>query len=183
MISHVLIWKTCRVLANEARLRILKLLMQGPELCVSNIAQLEGMTIVVASRHLRLLHESGLVVQAREGKWTFYKAVAPRESFLAHKIYKPLKIQLLNSKNQIPKLLKSATAFTHPRRIEIVKMLSGTPQTFDALQDLCTISSRAMTRHLDKLLSRGLVQKNPDNYRLLSGKTEFEKILLDACCH
>jgi DNA-binding transcriptional ArsR family regulator len=181
MITNVLIWKTCRVLANEARLRILYRLMCGVELCVTDIAAAEGMTSVVASQHLRLLHETGFLKQTRESKWTFYAAASDPELLLARKIYKPLKMQLTRNKNQIPKLLRSTTAFTHPRRIEIVKQLNSTSRTFAELMSVCAISSRAMTRHLEKLRSRNLIQKNSETYCLVSGGTELEKALISLC--
>jgi DNA-binding transcriptional ArsR family regulator len=183
MITNVLIWKTCRVLANEARLQILKRLMCGGELCVSDIADAEGVSSVVASQHLRLLHENGFLNQTRESKWTFYTVISNPELPLAQKIYEPLRTQLARKKNQIPRLLKSTTAFTHSRRIEIVKQLNRTSCTFDELMDVCGISSRAMTRHLEKLRSRNLIQNNSETYRLLPGETEFEKALVDICRH
>lgn len=182
MIANVLIWKTCRVLANEDRLRIFKRLMCGGELCVSDIADAEGISSVVASQHLRLLHENGFLNQIRESKWTFYTAVSIPEIPLTRKIYEPLKKQL-RKRNQIPKLLKSTTAFTHPRRIEIVKQLNRASCTFEELMDMCGISSRAMIRHLEKLRSRNLIRNNSETYSLLPGGTEFEKALVDICRH
>lgn len=179
--SHVLIWKVCRVLANETRLQILKRLFEGESLCVTGIAEFEGITTVVASRHLRLLHESSLLSQKTEGKWTFYKVKSDPEFTITQKMYSPLRNQLAGGKGQIPKVIKSVTAFTHPRRIEIVKQLGAEPLAFDELKDRCSISSRAMTRHLNKLISRGFVENDSNMYKLLFGKTELEKVLLDMC--
>lgn len=180
--NGVLIWKTCRVLANQSRLRILKRLMERTELCVTEVAEFEGLTPVVASEHLRLLHESGFLKQTRESKWTFYSVVSVPELAVSKKIFKPLKKQLSGNEKQIQKIFKSATAFTHPRRIEVIKNLNGSPRAFEELRDQCDFSFSAMNRHLEKLCSRGLVQKKSEEYELLPGGTELEKVLINICC-
>lgn len=68
MSNSDILWKTCRVLANETRLGILRRLMRDAELCVSDVATLENLSEVVASQHLRMLHEYGFLQLRRDGK-------------------------------------------------------------------------------------------------------------------
>ena len=124
MIKNIVIWKTCRILANESRLRILRRLMRGAELCVTDIADAEKITPVVASQHLRMLHELGILKQTRKSKWTFYSIDDTPEPLLILKIHKPLEKELVRKQDQIQELIKLMTAFTHPRRVEIIRQLA-----------------------------------------------------------
>lgn len=61
-----------RALGDEARLRILWLLMQRTELCVCDVMAVLGIGQSKTSRHLRYLRSAGLVSDRREGKWSYY---------------------------------------------------------------------------------------------------------------
>src|SRR4030042_84031 len=54
-------------LADETRLKILWLLMEGGELCVCDVIGALGITQSKASRHLRYLYHLGWVTDRREG--------------------------------------------------------------------------------------------------------------------
>lgn len=64
-----------RLLGDEARLRILRLL-QKTRLNVSELTAILGIAQPGVSRHLRLLKEGGLVGEERERGWTYY-ALSP----------------------------------------------------------------------------------------------------------
>ncbi len=61
-----------RLLGDEARLRILRLL-QKRRLNVSELTSILGIAQPGVSRHLRLLREGGLVEEERERGWTYYR--------------------------------------------------------------------------------------------------------------
>jgi len=181
MINNSSLWKTCRVLANETRLNILRTLMYNSELCVLDVARSEQLTEVVASQHLRLLHEHGFLQLERRSKWAFYRAEFPLEGSYADYIFDPLK-KKLNSKNPRTKdLFRLFTAFTHPRRIEIAKALLIRDHKFEELISICDISGQALYRHLDKLISRKFITQNDAIYQIIHYSTGLEKALLDAC--
>ena len=52
---HPTLWRTCRVLANKSRLRLLYLLLESSNLCNRNLAAMTGMSEAQTSIHLRLL--------------------------------------------------------------------------------------------------------------------------------
>jgi ArsR family transcriptional regulator len=66
-----------RVLGDEARLQILWLLCNRRELCVCDIMEALGITQSKASRHLATLRHAGLVVDRRDGTWSYYSLRAP----------------------------------------------------------------------------------------------------------
>jgi len=63
--------KLFKALADETRLRILKLL-EVREMCVCEVMVALGLTQPTASHHLGILENAGLVKNRKEGKWVFY---------------------------------------------------------------------------------------------------------------
>jgi SAM-dependent methyltransferase len=62
-----------RLLGDDARLRILRVL-QGERLNVGELTAIVGIAQSGVSRHLGLLKEAGLVVEQREGGFTYFRA-------------------------------------------------------------------------------------------------------------
>jgi len=73
--------KVFKALADEARIRLLKLLQQR-ELCVCELMQALNMTQSRVSRNLGILKDAGLVQDRREGLWVHYPL--NEESFNAY---------------------------------------------------------------------------------------------------
>ncbi len=66
-----------KALADETRLRILKLLGVR-EMCVCEVMVALGLTQPTASHHLGILEIAGLVKNRKEGKWVFYSIADPK---------------------------------------------------------------------------------------------------------
>ena len=64
--------KVFKALGDPTRLRIVKLLENG-ELCVCQLIAVLGMGQSRISRHLAILKEAGLIIDARKGKWVHYR--------------------------------------------------------------------------------------------------------------
>jgi predicted ArsR family transcriptional regulator len=75
-------------------------------------------------------------------------------------------------------LKKQATAFTHPRRIEIMRLISKSSISTDALAEITGISFAALNRHLNKLKARGFVRGKNNVYRNQTPADAFSKTLL-----
>ena len=71
-----------KVLADEARLKMLWLLFNHQELCVCDIMAALEITQSKASRHLAALRNAGLATDRREGLWSYY-SLRPIEDELA----------------------------------------------------------------------------------------------------
>jgi len=65
-----------KALADETRLRILKLL-EVREMCVCEVMIALDLTQPTASHHLGILENAGLVKDRKEGKWVFYRVTNP----------------------------------------------------------------------------------------------------------
>jgi ArsR family transcriptional regulator len=66
-----------KALADENRIRILKLLMLR-ELCVCEVMVALGLTQPTTSHHLGILENAGLVKKRKEGKWVYYSVANPK---------------------------------------------------------------------------------------------------------
>ncbi len=65
-----------KALAEESRLRILALLLDG-ELCVCEIESALGMTQSNASRHLTALKKCGILESRKDAQWAYY-SISPK---------------------------------------------------------------------------------------------------------
>lgn len=66
-----------RVIADENRLRILGLLSQR-EMCVCDIMEQLGLSQPLASHHLGVLRQAGLVCDRRDAQWVYYSIESGR---------------------------------------------------------------------------------------------------------
>ena len=66
----------CRLLGDEARLRLLRVLA-AERLNVTELTAVLGLAQSGVSRHLGLLKEAGLVEESREGGYVYYAAASP----------------------------------------------------------------------------------------------------------
>lgn len=76
VLAEVLMRDLARVLgalADETRLRMLALLLDGREVCVCDFMTVLETTHSKASRHLRYLLNAGLVEDRREAVWAYYR--------------------------------------------------------------------------------------------------------------
>ncbi|MSU56772.1 MAG: metalloregulator ArsR/SmtB family transcription factor [Pedosphaera sp.] len=157
------LWRTCRVLANQTRLKILALLARSQWLTVSAVAENLDLTLAVASQSLRALESRGLLSVRRDGRRVLYGFNRTSES-AANPLAAQLRTALHRGSVSAAMIFRLATAFTHPRRVEIVRLLQTEPRTVLQMQVATGISYPAMIRHLHKLESRGFVAQRDGNF-------------------
>jgi ArsR family transcriptional regulator len=61
-----------KALSDEARIRILNLLLHHRELCISDMEQILDFTQTKTSRHLNYLKNAGIVGARKKDQWVFY---------------------------------------------------------------------------------------------------------------
>ena len=71
-----------KVLADEARLKMLWLLFNHEELCVCDVVAALGITQSKASRHLIALRHAGLASDRKDGLWSHYRLRPPVDEFV-----------------------------------------------------------------------------------------------------
>ena len=59
-------------LSDPIRINILELMMRG-EICVCDIVKVTGLSQSKISYHIKILKDSGLIIDRQEGRWVYYK--------------------------------------------------------------------------------------------------------------
>ena len=155
---HPTLWRTCRVLANDTRLRIFARLVRNQPQSVSQLAGAGALTLPVASQSLRALESRGLLLVRRVRRRVEYRIPSVAEAGNLADLIAALKTVLRHEPPAITEIIKLVTAFTHPSRIQIYRALASGQKMQIPIQTANPISARAQARHLGKLLARGYVE-------------------------
>lgn len=153
------LWRTCRALANDTRLRMFQYLLKHPNQTVSEVAAAMHLSISIASQYLRALNARGLLCAQRHAGFVRY-AVAPDPAVPETRgLVMALRESLCKGTRQERAVVfRILTAFTHPRRVEIMAVLHTFPAcTVRELARQARIPRTSLERHLKKLESRGFV--------------------------
>jgi len=189
-----------RILANLRRIQVLRLLAVLGELSVTRLARATRVRLPRLSSHLGLLAATGLVWRRRSGRAVHYRlaerpgspvtAAVLRELaavFSAVRAGDPRRVaradQATSPVRSDAALFACFTAFTHPRRLQIVRHLARRgPASLTELGRGLAIPPRACLRHLDKLERRGFVRRRVRGrktvYLLAKGRGALQRATL-----
>ena len=121
------VWRTCRVLANSRRLKMFLLLVREPGLTVSAAATRLRVSLPLASLYLRALEARGVLVSKRAQRWVTYQ-VSEENSAVAPLVL-ALRASARHNDHFVDSTFKLVTAFTHPRRVDVFRVLVSRPHT------------------------------------------------------
>jgi DNA-binding transcriptional ArsR family regulator len=171
------LWRTCRVLANRKRLQILAFLIRQPNQTVSAVAERMSLSVPAASQYLRALEARGLLTCRRVGRRVEYQPSAGTSEGAAQEIVKALRLVFRRETQPIEAIFKLATAFTHPRRIDVFRALTNGGDSLAKLQAATHIPKRALSRHLAKLEARGFAKSKMPQYVARTQSHPFARVL------
>ena len=175
------VWRICRVLSQQGRLKLLWLLFENGEQCVSQLVLRSEMTRPNTSIQLKTLYLSGLIRFRREGMNVIYRAEADPRVMCTVPLLEALR-NCFDRGVSFESIIRQVTAFTHERRVEIVRVLQDGSLSFIQLADRCGMTSSALSRHLLKLEVRKVVQLDGERYGLTPSKKLLGKVLLEVVC-
>jgi DNA-binding transcriptional ArsR family regulator len=163
-----------RALANHQRIQILRVLVVLGERGVAQMCEALGAHVDPVSRHLRLLAAAGLVWRRRSGRVVYYRlpetprnpltgaVIAFLHSAFQHIRTRDARRVARSSRGASlarsdARLFAYFTAFTHSRRLQIIRYLyeHGTAP-MGVLPDQLGMSPQACWRHVSKLCRRGI---------------------------
>jgi DNA-binding transcriptional ArsR family regulator len=171
------LWRTCRTLASHRRLRLLARLFECKRACVEELAADCRLVDAEASQLLRQLQARGILSVQRRGRWVFYRPKANPKVKHAAAILAAMRKALHDSEGAND-AIRDLTAYTHPRRINLVRAMAAGPADPAQLRAACSMSGPALYRHLDKLLRRGVVEGRRAAYRLSRPRQPLARTLL-----
>ena len=161
------LWRTCRTLANRTRLQIFGLLLRQPGQSVTAVAEHLGLPLSLTSEYLRALEARGLLQARRISRRVEYRLNSPTDEIPAKLLLAALREVFQRENNPVELIFRQVTAFTHPRRIEIFRLLHKGPKTLEELHAIAHMSVWSLVRHLRKLEARGFVNGEGGKYAVV----------------
>jgi DNA-binding transcriptional ArsR family regulator len=153
--------------------------LEQPELTVEAVAERTGLPEDQASLCLRALQSRGLIQARRHSRWVHYRPEPDRYVPVAAPLLCALRHALLDDRLPERDILQALTAFTHPRRLTILRRLQlAAPVPAAALSLDTQISPPALQRHLRKLRTRALVHLSEEGWRLVPFPPPFPQAIL-----
>ena len=150
------LWRTCRVLAHPKRLEMLHALIDRSPQTVAQVAGLVHLPLPATSIALRALGARGLLRATPKGKYVFYAPV-PNPAVANAELLLKAVARALAEEMDYAEISHFVTAFTHERRIRIVREIKENASTIPELGLRTGISVPALMRHLTKLESREMI--------------------------
>jgi len=162
---------------------VFRSLLKKRRACVSDVALENGISEVSATQCLRALNSRGLLRVSRVSRWVEYRIGHDPLVSGTEELVEALCTQLRGKGDVIDRTFKDVTAFTHPRRILIVGVLTRHKRLwFSELRALTGISTPALSKHLAKLRRRGLVDADGDRYCCCKPRGSVMKTLVGLVC-
>lgn len=172
------LWKTCRVLANNKRLNLLRVLrLASGEMIIKEIAKHAALSAATCGQYLKYIQARGLIAVSRRGKCGFYR-LSPDKLInesdpLLHALLRAFDMKFTNYS-----ICKELTVFTHPVRIRLVQILEKEKRlAYDQLAAKLNMTVRSLPMHLDKLARRGVIETDGDNIALASPRNHLAEVL------
>lgn len=176
---HPTVWRTCRMLANTRRLRCLKAVFEDPACTVGEVAAVTRLPVCRASEYLRALQARGLLQARRDSRWVRYVAAPDPLVEGSRSLVAALKRALLRKRQKESEVRRILTAFTHLRRLAVLRLLlEQGPRCAGDIAAITQISRCALSRHMRKLYLRGLVAYDGEKWRLVQPRDALTKTLL-----
>lgn len=175
---HPTVWRTCRALMNERRLACLVIVLKSPGLSVGKVADNAGVPENQASINLRALQSRGLLSARRDGRWIRYYPEADPLVRHAAKVLNAIRRELSDrDKLELVKLKETLRAFTHSRRLTILKCLTlHSGLTVEGIVAKARISQPAVSRHMETLRHSGLVFTTKDGGWRLTARRKLSAL-------
>lgn len=171
------LWRTARVLAGAVRLDLLKLIVDRPGLTVSELAESRRLSLPRASQELRRLQARGLVQGVRQGRHLRYRPAPDPLVASARPLLLAAKAALARRPEE--ETIRVARAFSHERRLSILRELKKAPRCSGALAKAAGIPPIALQRHLRVLRAGRLIRRTPAGWELTPGRHPLARAFLE----
>ena len=165
---HPTLWRTCRVLSGETRLKLLRTILDTPGQSVSELAHSLAISLPRASQELRRLQSRGLVQTRPHGVHVFYVPTPDPLVATAAPLLEAAKETFLGfPPEEDHQIIQIASGFAHPRRLSILRLLQIGPMNTLTLEDLSGMTHNALNRHLLKLQTAGLIRREQRQFHVV----------------
>jgi DNA-binding IclR family transcriptional regulator len=153
------------------------LLVHQPGQTVSAVAARLNRPLSMTSEYLRMLEARGLLTVRRAGRRVEYGPPRAGGKRPPRRLAAALRLTFAREPKPAEAAFRLATAFTHPRRIDVFGILRTKPQTLRQIQASTGISESALVRHLGKLQAREFVTLRYGRYAVARRDDAFGREL------
>lgn len=158
------LWRTCRMLSGDIRIRLLRALHDQPGRNVTELAKAVDIGLSDASQELRRIQSRGLLQPEHHGAALVYRLGADPQVASAAPLLKALKATFVSQPTVQDATIRAIVGgFAHPKRITILQSLLKAPKSVYALQKEIRTSYSNLQRHLQTLFDSGLVSRKDRN--------------------
>jgi DNA-binding transcriptional ArsR family regulator len=149
------------VLSGQTRLKLLRQLHDIPGQSVSTLAKAVGIGVSDASQELRRIQSRGLLKPYRQGAFLIYRLEPDPQVPSAAPLLQALQATLSgHPSEQDPEMIPLATGLSHPRRIQMVRLLMPAPLSTQNLRQVAGIPVCPLSHHLAVLKAGGWIHGN-----------------------
>ncbi|NCA82947.1 MAG: transcriptional regulator [Opitutae bacterium] len=154
------LWRTCKMLAGEKRIQLLRQLHEKPGRSVTELGAAVGVKRSDASQELRRIQSRGLLKSERKGLPLVYRMEVDPQVLSAAPLLKAIQAALASFPPERDiEMCGIANGLAHDRRIAIVRALTGNPLTTAELQRKMNLPRSALAQHLQPLASSGFTSR------------------------
>ena len=153
------LWRTCRVLSGENRLRLLRSVVEQPGQNVSQLAERMLIGVSNASQELRRLQSRGLLKRSCHGRSVIYLPIPDPQVSSARPLLKALQAVWADRHADVKDVARIATGLGCERRIILVRSLSQQPRNATQLAETARTDPDNLKSHLRLLKASGWIAK------------------------
>ena len=173
------LWRTCRMLSGDTRIRLLRALHEQPGRNVTELAQAVDIGLSDASQELRRIQSRGLLQPEHQGAALIYRLGADPQVASAVPLLKALKATFAaHTPDPAATIQAIANGLAHPKRIVILKSLRRSAKSVYTLQKEIRTDFRNLQRHVQTLLDSSLVYRKGRSLHFLSPTHPLVKTLV-----
>ena len=154
------LWRTCKMLAGNKRVRLLRQLYEHAGRNVSDLGSAVGIKRAYASQELRRIQSRGLLKAARCGRPLIYRLEADPQVPSAAPLLKAIQSALrLHPASRDPDMCAIANGLAHERRMAIAQTIMEHPCSLPDLQMQLHLSPFGLAQHLRSLEKSGFAER------------------------
>ena len=177
---HPTLWRTCRILSGPTRLALLRAVIESPDQTVSGLASQLHLSLPRASQELRRLQSRGLIQADRRRMNVLYRPVSDRLVSTAAPLLQAMTEAFRDAPpDDAESAARIAKAFSHSRRLAIVRLLLAGPSRALSLEKASGMSRDALNRHLRVLRQADLIRREGRRIRFLESPHPLARRLLE----
>lgn len=154
------LWRTCRALAGDIRIRLLRELLARPGQGVTDLAAAVGIGQSDASQELRRLQSRGLLRRVRQGRRICYRLRPDPQVPSAAPLLQALKSALAGRPPAKDETLRRlAAGLAHETRIKLARELHTGPRRNADLAQALRLAPNVVHRHVRRLIAAGWIRR------------------------